>query len=429
MLICLALLSLILLALLSLNVTIDTAILDQRFINCLSFVFALFFFLETERARYDAGPDPMFGGEYEGGFTADDFFQFFTEASSRHGFPHHDAEPDFGFGSGHRHYSQHVPPPQKGKAGGRTEDGNVDFPISLEELYKGKVAKFTSTRNKLCDTCKGTTGKPKTKPKTCAKCEGVGHVEKSYSISPGIVSSKYVECNSCNGRGELFREKDRCKKCNESGLVEETKILEAFIPKGAPDGYKIVLQGEADEEYGKKTGDVVIQIKVKEHQVFKRENHDLHATIKISLAEAICGFSKVVLKHLDGRGIRVTTKPGSVLQPDQVIKVAGEGMPIPKTDRRGDLYLKAGIEFPPNGWCVETADLRTLKDMLPEAPVTVKQKGLKDISESEIDDVEFRVIEENQLPEYPKDTNGPKSNDSKPNANRARSATESCATQ
>lgn len=380
----------------------------------------------------------MFGDEYEGGFTADDFFQFFAETSARHGFNGYDAEPQFGFSSngyggdsgGHGFGGNgSSPPPPKGKAGGKTADGHVEFPVSLEELYKGKVVKFTSTRSKLCEVCKGTIGKPKAKPKTCAKCEGAGYVKKSHSISPGIVSYKYVECNSCMGRGELFREKDRCKACEATGLVEETKILEAFIPRGARDGHKIVLEGEADQEYGKKTGSVIIEVKQKVHGVFQRKNEDLYATIKISLAEAVGGFSKVVLKHLDGRGVRVTTPPGSVLRPNQVIKVPGEGMPIPKSDRCGDLYLNVDIEFPPDGWCVETMDLRKLKDMLPEAPLTAKEKELKKIPESQIDDVDYRVIGQDKLPEYSEDTNGMKSDDGKSNKSNSRFSKDSCTTQ
>lgn len=387
-----------------------------------------------ERARYDSGPDMGFDDEYEGGFTADDFFQFFAETSARHSFNAYDAEPTFGFstnGGGPSHGGSNgpAPPPQKGKAGGKTADGHVDFQTSLEELYKGKVVKFTSTRSKLCDTCKGTTGKPKAKPKTCAKCEGVGYLKKPYNISPGIVSSKYVECNSCMGRGELYREKDRCKDCTGTGLVDETKILEAFIPKGARDGHKIVLDGEADQEYGKKTGAVIIEVKQKMHPVFQRKNDDLYATIKVSLAEAIGGLSKVVLKHLDGRGIRVTTPPGSVLRPNQIIKVPGEGMPIPKYDRCGDLYLNVDIEFPPNGWCVETMDLRKIKDMLPEMPMTVKEKELQKIPESQVDDVDYRVIEKEKLPEYSEDANGMKSDDGKSNKSSSRFSTDNCATQ
>lgn len=389
------------------------------------------------------GPD---GGEFgmgmdgQDGFTAEDFFQFFSDSSARHGFSGYGYEQP---GS----ESDRAPPPPKPKRGGRTEDGHVEFPVTLEELYKGKVVKFTSKRNKLCELCSGSGGKPKAKARKCAKCEGSGSVKKQYSLAPGIVSSRYIECNSCKGRGELFREKDRCKNCKGSGLVEGTKILEAYIPRGAPNGYRVVLDGEADEEFGKKTGAVVIEAREQPHAVFDRKNNeDLYATIRVSLAEAIGGFSRVVLEHLDGRGIRVSTPPGTVVRPNEVIKIPGEGMPIPRADRSGDLYLYVDIEFPPNGWCIENNDLRKLRDMLPNAPTlstTTSINGgstdLSKIPESQVDDVDYRIIKKEALPEYPEDHNNNNSNGHNHPGSTAKSddgssvpqhsQTESCTTQ
>lgn len=100
---------------------------------------------EVERSRYDSY-DGMNGGqeEFQGEFGAEDFYNFFTETSSRHGFS----------GYGYEQPGTEPRPPPK-KKGGKTEDGHVEFPITLEELYKGKVVKFTSHRNKLCSHCSG----------------------------------------------------------------------------------------------------------------------------------------------------------------------------------------------------------------------------------------------------------------------------------
>ncbi|VVT50685.1 uncharacterized protein SAPINGB_P002846 [Magnusiomyces paraingens] len=387
---------------------------------------------EVERAKYDSGAG-LHGDHYdEDGFTAEDFFRFFTDTSARHGFSGYGYQTP-GYGNGHDGYEEPQPPPKNGATtGGKTEDGHVEFQVNLEDFYKGKVVKFTSKRKKLCSTCKGSGGRPKTKARKCAKCEGHGSIRKQFNLT-GISTWRYVECSSCKGRGELFRQKDKCKECSGCGLVDEVKILEAYVPRGASDGYKIVLDGEADEEYGKKTGAVVIEVQEKPHAVFERKKEDLYATIKISLAEAVCGLSRVVLMHLDGRGIRVTTRPGTVIRPDQVLKVSGEGMPFPRSDRCGDLYLSVDIEFPPNGWCVESSDLRKLRDMLPELPVGMRPgksgSGVNGVSggigngmgvnggkkkaaataETIIDDVDFVVISKDKLPEYrevPEESNG-----------------------
>ena len=74
------------------------------------------------------------------------------------------------------------------------------------------------------------------------------------------------------------------------------------------DDEPIVLEGEADQAPGKEAGDIVFVIKQKPHDVFERRGNDLVAHISISLAEALCGFSRVVIESLDGRGLHVEHK-------------------------------------------------------------------------------------------------------------------------
>lgn len=42
-----------------------------------------------------------------------------------------------------------------------------------------------------------------------------------------------VTCSTCNGQGEFFSPKDKCKKCKGNKTVEEKKMLEIYIPRGA----------------------------------------------------------------------------------------------------------------------------------------------------------------------------------------------------
>ena len=58
--------------------------------------------------------------------------------------------------------------PQKG------EDEERPYQVTLEELYKGKTAKFSSKKNVICKHCNGTGGKEKAKSKQCGSCQGRG---------------------------------------------------------------------------------------------------------------------------------------------------------------------------------------------------------------------------------------------------------------
>ena len=52
------------------------------------------------------------------------------------------------------------------------------------------------------------------------------------------------------------------------------------------------------------------------HPVFRREELDLYVDKKISLQQALCGFS-FSFEHLDGRKIKVMCSPGEVLSPSE----------------------------------------------------------------------------------------------------------------
>jgi DnaJ family protein A protein 2 len=146
-------------------------------------------------------------------------------------------------------------------------------------------------------------------------------------------------------------------------------VLELYIPRGARQGERIVLQGEADQLPDQEPGDIIFTLEEAEHETFERAGADLRAILKISLAEALTGFNRVVLTHLDGRGIQLNVQQpnGKVLRPGQVLKIPGEGMPMKRSDAKGDLYLQVDIEFPEDGWLKDDAALQKVKDALPKA--------------------------------------------------------------
>lgn len=72
---------------------------------------------------------------------------------------------------------------------------------------------------------------------------------------------------------------------------------------------------------------------------------------KITLSESLLGFSRILITHLDGRGIKVSSKQGKIIKPGDTIILKGEGMPHYKApDRKGDLYVVFDVEFPTAEW-------------------------------------------------------------------------------
>ncbi|EME48179.1 hypothetical protein DOTSEDRAFT_69950 [Dothistroma septosporum NZE10] len=282
--------------------------------------------------------------------------------------------------------------PRRRKAKGKNE--MQQYEVTLEELYKGKTTKFASTKNVICSHCSGSGGKnEKVKPKTCDTCRGRGSITKLQPVGPGMVTQATVPCTTCSGKGSWYADKDKCKKCKGERTIKQKKILELYVPRGSREGEHIVLAGEADQDpEDSEPGDIIFELVEEQHKVFNRAGADLHAELEISLSEALTGFNRVVLKHLDGRGIQlhVEQPEGKVLRPDEVLIVHGEGMPHKRSDARGDLYLSIKIKFPEDGWLKNQKAVDAVKAVLP--PAEEVKFGPGETPEM-VDEVQFEIVD------------------------------------
>ena len=138
-----------------------------------------------------------------------------------------------------------------------------------------------------------------------------------------------------------------CGHCSGTGMVEEHKVLDVFIEQGVQNGQRIILRGEAGCTIPDlDPGDLIIEVHAKNHGTFKRKNSDLLVTQTVSLAEALCGVD-VRIHHLDGRVIKLVSRPGEVIEPGQWKSIDGEGMPVHGHPLlKGNLYIKLLVAFP-----------------------------------------------------------------------------------
>eukprot|EP00123_Amoebidium_parasiticum_P010148 comp19921_c0_seq1/m.24180 comp19921_c0_seq1/g.24180 ORF comp19921_c0_seq1/g.24180 comp19921_c0_seq1/m.24180 type:complete len:360 (-) comp19921_c0_seq1:378-1457(-) len=129
-----------------------------------------------------------------------------------------------------------------------------------------------------------------------------------------------------------------------SSVRTEQKILEVNVKPGWKSGTKITFAKEGDQYPGRIPADIVFIIKEREHSRFQREGNNLIYTCKVSLLQALTGFS-VDLSTLDNRQLHIPVT--EVVGPDYRKVVSGEGMPLSKNpQQRGDLILKFQVEFP-----------------------------------------------------------------------------------
>lgn len=249
--------------------------------------------------------------------------------------------PSFGMGSG---------PPR------RAQDSVIPYSVTLEDLYNGKTAHFALEKNVVCSHCQGTGGKTGAMPKDCVTCGGKGRVLQQRHAGNGMISQTVAPCSDCDGKGKKFREKDQCKKCHGKTVVSAKTRLRLEVPRGGYNGQRIVFEGEGDQLPNSKPASIIFELEQKPHDTFEVKNLDLLAKVRIPLSEALLGFSRTILTHLDGRHIHVTKAKGDVIRPGQVDVIKGEGMMDQRYyDQKGDLYISWDIEFPSKEWA-QTVD-------------------------------------------------------------------------
>ncbi|KAI1719280.1 dnaJ central domain-containing protein [Ditylenchus destructor] len=264
--------------------------------------------------------------------------------------------------------------------------------VSLEDLYKGKTTKLQLTKKVICPTCDGVGGKQGA-VKPCDKCRGGGRMFVTRQIGPGMIQQMATQCDGCSGQGEIINEKDKCKKCSGMKTIQEQKIIEVKITPGMRDNQKIVFQGEGDQEPDIEPGDVVLVVRTKSHDTFERKGDDLFLRKKISVNEALCGYTSVI-QHLDGRNLVMSSVPGEVITPDSLRGILGEGMPVPNSPgHRGNLYVLFEIQFPENHFIPEDK-YKKLESLLPPKPQSVKlPSNHEDVEEVTMSEYESRRYE------------------------------------
>lgn len=124
------------------------------------------------------------------------------------------------------------------------------------------------------------------------------------------------------------------------------EILIIGIKAGWKKGTKITFPEKGNEQRNMTPSDLVFIVDERTHGVFKRDGNDLIATQKITLSEALTGYT-VQLTTLDGRNLSIPIS--SIINPNYEEVVPGEGMPIVKEpSKKGNLRIKFQIKFPTN---------------------------------------------------------------------------------
>ncbi len=215
----------------------------------------------------------------------------------------------------------------------RGEDILMSVELSLEEAFTGITRPISITRSVNCDSCNGTGAEAS---QACTKCRGTGKIQ----TSKGFFKISQT-CPECHGTGRKVTA--TCKRCNGRGRIVYTEALKVKIPAGVDNGSVVKLKGMGNAGTGgAPAGDLLIEIILKPHPIFKRKGDDIYLQLPVTFGEAVFG-AKIEVPTIDGVAV-MKLPPGT--QGGQRFKLSGKGFISPKTKQRGDEYVDIKIVVP-----------------------------------------------------------------------------------
>ena len=228
--------------------------------------------------------------------------------------------------------------------GGRARHGGVyrgadlryTMELSLEDAVAGTTTTIKVPTKVKCGVCNGSGAKKGTSPKTCGTCHGHGQVR----MQQGFFSVQQT-CPTCHGKGTVIG--DPCDSCHGSGKVNQTKTLSVKVPPGVDTGDRIRLSGEGEAgEQGGPPGDLYVEISVRRHPIFTREDSNLYCEVPISFATAVLG-GELEVPTLTGK---VTLKVPEETQSGKTFRLKGKGVKPVRGGPVGDLFCRVAVETP-----------------------------------------------------------------------------------
>lgn len=294
----------------------------------------------NKRAAYDqyghAGVDPSMGGRpgAGGGGFEDIFGDVFGDI----------------FGGGGR----------RGQRAQRGSDLQYNLELTLEDAVFGTEVKIRVPTLVACKTCSGSGAKEGTSATTCTTCHGAGQVR----MQQGFFAVQQT-CPQCHGKGKMIS--DPCTDCHGQGRKQEQKTLSVKVPAGVDTGDRIRLanEGEAGEQ-GAPNGDLYVQMHVKPHDIFTRDDNDLFCEMPISIGTATLG-GEIEVPTLDGK-LRLKI-PGET-QTGKLFRMRGKGVKPVRGGATGDLLCRVNVETP-----VKLSNKQ--KDLLKKFEESIKESSSK----------------------------------------------------
>jgi len=241
------------------------------------------------------------------------------------------------------------------KAALKGSDLTTSITLTLEEAYTGVSKTIDYYRTMTCSGCNGSGA---SSFKTCGTCHGSGRA----NVSRGLFVMSGA-CSTCGGSGKQMIK--ACSKCKGHGTINAPESVNVKIPAGVDLGSKIKVSGKGAAGQGTGMhGDLIIDIDVVPHRLFKRKGDDLYLNLPVTFVEASLG-AKIDIPTIDGIS-KMTLPPGT--QSGSIFKLKGKGMPSQKNAESGVLFVNINIRVPEGLTDSEKKIIEGLESLYKEDP-------------------------------------------------------------
>ncbi|MDE5563488.1 MAG: molecular chaperone DnaJ [Clostridiales bacterium] len=232
---------------------------------------------------------------------------------------------------------------EHGAPHGNPGDIGLNVTLTFEEAAYGTQKEITVNRFEPCAACRGTGAKNGTQFVKCTNCGGSGKVRYAQETPFGrVVSMK--PCNVCGGSGRIIKEP--CTSCGGRGSLRKNSNLRITFPAGIEPNTTLTIPNEGERtRTGAKAGNLILNVSVMPHRLFRRKGLDLLVDIPVSFTQALLG-DKVLVPSLKGNKIAFTLPEGA--QSGMTFKLKEQGLENPKKQLKGDLLVTIDIELPKN---------------------------------------------------------------------------------
>jgi DnaJ-class molecular chaperone len=130
----------------------------------------------------------------------------------------------------------------------------------------------------------------------------------------------------------------------ENGMkLFETETIYVTVPKGVDDGEMIILKDKGNVMNENCKGDIKIFVKIENDSIFRRAGLDLVLEKKITLKEALCGFS-FEINYINGKSYTLNNNVGNII-PHGFKKVI-PSMGLERDQHKGNMVIEFNVQFP-----------------------------------------------------------------------------------